>query len=197
MKGITKFIEVIKEKLFVLLPILFFLTPIFFFIPSLYLHLSNVEPVQRGFFCDDKSLQYPFKKNETIPSLICLIIWMSITVFIMLFKRSTFRSELFMFLLGLSICALSTDLCKFSVGSLRPYFLSICKPDLESICFGEDVLDKNDNQTNDKEFVESKFVSEEVLCGKPNLMKEARLSFVSGHTSISFFSATFLASFRN
>ena len=66
---------------------------------------------------------------------------------------------------------------------------------MESICFGEDVLDKNDNQTNDKEFVESKFVNHS--CENPNLMKEARLSFVSGHTSISFFSATFLASFMN
>ena len=119
MNGITKFIEVIKEKLFVLLPILFFLTPIFFFIPSLYLHLTNVEPVQRGFFCNDESLKYPFKENETIPSLICLIICMSITMFILLFKRSTFQSEIFMFLLGLSIC--TTDLCKFSVGGLRPF----------------------------------------------------------------------------
>ena len=90
MKGITKFIEVIKEKLFLLLPILFFLTTIIFFTTSLYLHLTNVEPVPRGFFCDDESLKYPFKENETIPSLICLIIWMSISVFILLFKKKIF-----------------------------------------------------------------------------------------------------------
>ena len=77
---------------------------------------------------------------------------MSITVFILLFKRSTFRSEFFMFILGLSICTLSTDLRKFSVGGLRPYFLSICKPDLESICFGDDFyyFDEKDNQTCEK-----------------------------------------------
>ena len=103
-----------------------------------------------------------------------------------------------MFILGLSICTLSTILCKFSVGSLRPYFLSICKPDLESICFGDDFyfFDEKDNETYEKEFYH-KFVSEEVSCEKPDLIKEARLSFVSGHTSISFFSATFLASFMN
>ena len=56
-------------------------------------------------------------------------------------------------------------------------------------------MDKNVNQTNVKEVVETKFVNHS--CGNPNLMKEARLSFVSGHTSIRFFSATFLASFMN
>ena len=47
-----------------------------------------------------------------------------------------------------------------------------------------------------KEFYR-KFVSEEVVCENPDMIKEARLSFVSGHTSISFFSATFLASFMH
>ena len=53
-----------------------------------------------------------------------------------------------MFILDLSICTLSTILCKFSVGSLRPYFLSICNPNLEKNCFGEDsyYMDKNSNQ---------------------------------------------------
>ena len=103
-----------------------------------------------------------------------------------------------MFLLGLGICTLSIDLCKFSVGSLHPYFLSICKPDLESICFGEDLyyFDENDYQTYEKEFY-YKIVSEEVDCQNKELIKEARLSFVSGHTSTSFYSATFLASFMH
>lgn len=187
MKFFSKFIENVREKL------IFFL-PIFFFLPSLYLHFSPVEPVQRGFFCDDESLNYPFEEKETVPTLICLIIWMSIGVLLMLFKRKTFLKDFFMFVLGLSICTLSTDLCKFSVGSLRPYFLSICKPDLESICYGEDsfFLDKNDNETYPKEFYR-KYVSEEVECENSDLIKEARLSFVSGHTSISFYSAVFLA----
>ena len=45
-----------------------------------------------------------------------------------------------------------------------------------------------------KEFC-CKIVSEEVDCQNKELIKEARLSFVSGHTSTSFYSATFLASF--
>jgi len=108
-------------------------------------------------------LNFPFEENETIPSLICLVVWMSSTVFILLFKRGSFLKEFFRFILGLSICTLSTDFCKFSFGSLRPYFLSICKQDLESICFEEDLyyFDKNDNQTYEKEFY-YKFVSEEV-----------------------------------
>ena len=93
MKFFSKFIENVREKL------IFFL-PIFFFLPSLYLHFSPVEPVQRGFFCDDESLNYPFEEKETVPSLICLIIWMSIGVLLMLFKRKTFLKDFFMFVLG-------------------------------------------------------------------------------------------------
>ena len=40
-------------------------------------------------------------------------------------------------------------------------------------------------------------MSDEIQCENTNLMKEARLSFVSGHTSTSFYSATFLASFMH
>ena len=57
-------------------------------------------------------------------------------------------------------------------------------------------FDKTDNQTYEKEFY-YKFVSEEVECQNKDLIKEARLSFVSGHTSTSFYSATFLASFMH
>ena len=86
MKRFLKIIEIFREKLF-------FMTPILFFFPSLYLHFSNVEPVQRGFFCDDKSLNYPFEENETISSPVCLIIWLSISVFILLFKRRFILKE--------------------------------------------------------------------------------------------------------
>ena len=40
-------------------------------------------------------------------------------------------------------------------------------------------------------------MSDEIQCENKHLIKEARPSFVSGHTSTSFFSATFLASFMN
>ena len=84
-----------------------------------------------------------------------------------------------MFILGLSICTLSTILCKFSVGSLRPYFLSICNPNLENICFGQNSYywDINNNQTK---IFYHKFVSDEIECKNTDLIKGARLSFVSG-----------------
>ena len=40
-------------------------------------------------------------------------------------------------------------------------------------------------------------MTEEVECKNKDLIKEVRLSFVSGHTSTSFYSATFLASFMH
>ena len=77
---------------------------------------------------------------------------------------------------------------------------------MENICFGEDSYywDKNSNQTyywdinnNPTKVSYHIFVSDEIECENIDLIKEARLSFVSGHTSISFYSATFLASFMH
>ena len=33
------------------------------FIPSLVCEFGHIEPFQRGFFCDDDSIKYPYKDN--------------------------------------------------------------------------------------------------------------------------------------
>ena len=37
------------------------------FIPSIVFEFGDVHPFQRGFFCDDNSIKYPYK-NNTVPS---------------------------------------------------------------------------------------------------------------------------------
>ena len=80
---------------------------------------------------------------------------------------------------------------KISVGRLRPHFLTICKPDYSKpgLCKDEWGFQK---------FVDGE--DEEICLGleanggntTTAMLYEARLSFVSGHSSLSFFSATFL-----
>jgi len=107
---------------------------------------------------------------------------------------------------------LITEVAKVSIGRLRPHFLSLCKPNLDLCQLSSDDNDDN-NQSN--KFVGTTKDNLEAVCtsfdlsraGKFNLtetsdplsyedlqtkMNEARLSFMSGHTSTSFYAALFL-----
>ena len=46
---------------------------------TLVIHFVNIKPFQRGFFCDDHTLKYPYIENETIPQHICFVIWILIS----------------------------------------------------------------------------------------------------------------------
>ena len=54
------------------------------FMPTIVFELSHVKPVQRGFYCDDDSIKYPYRQN-TVPvwivfvvGIICPIIFVSV-----------------------------------------------------------------------------------------------------------------------
>lgn len=47
--------------------------------PSLALHRTSVRPYQRGFYCSDYSLNYPFKKS-TIPSSVLTSVGLTLPV---------------------------------------------------------------------------------------------------------------------
>nr|XP_027209885.1 phospholipid phosphatase 3-like [Penaeus vannamei] len=65
---------------------------------------------------------------------------------------------------------LTTDIAKYSVGRLRPHFIAICKPDWSKINCSEPYVDPIPCTSDDA-----------------HRMKEARLSFPSGHASFSAF----------
>ena len=94
---------------------------------------------------------------------------------------------------GLLCCILVTDVAKYSVGRLRPHFLTLCNPDYNNVCFDEEAYYSDGEEELLNEFYQ-KYVNESDVCDneKSHLLHEARLSFISGHASFSFYCATFL-----
>ena len=185
-------------------------------IPMLYVHMiagSSYTPHKRGFFCDDQNLKHPYVENQTVPMEICFLIWASFITFFVFFveilrvnSKPPKKFPIFGFnfpwilvelyrhfgymTVGAMACFLFTDLSKFRIGRLRPHFLTICNPNYAnnaSIC-------KDENHY--EHFVDG---NEMDICQDlainvttPKMLREARLSFMSGHASFSFYCATFL-----
>ena len=168
----------------------------------------------RGFFCDDENLKHPYKE-QTVPIVICVAIWATVSVIFIVVvetirnyaelrcKRNPRRGkpirdnrtpwiavELYRhfgyFSLGALTTLLFTELAKYTVGRLRPHYLTLCDPELtEELC---------KDQWGYNKFVTE---SEDVICRnmteeKEKKLHEARLSFLSGHSSFSFYCGMFL-----
>ena len=183
-----------------------YLIPLFLLIPSLILRFSSIKPSHRGYFCLDTSIQYPYVEYQTVPLHLCLIIWTILSIlhislaFIVKKSRKILIDAVYKLLLGFSICMLVTDVSKFTSGRLRPYFMSLCNPDLDNLCYAITVGDMQheDNMTYYfPEIHHQRYVLEENTCSFLNksVLKEARLSFFSGHASTSFYTAFYLAIF--
>jgi len=181
----------------------------------IYVFSSHYDPFHRGFFCDDENLKHPYKE-QTVPIVHALVIWAVVSILFILLVE-TLRSsaeqgrrrpdpipgqkhppwiavEIYRhfgyFALGACGCLLFTEIAKYTIGRLRPHFLTLCQPNLgPELC--------------DDEFGYKKFVmeDEDVICmglerNGGNVTKkqlhEARLSFLSGHSSFSFYCGTFL-----
>ena len=107
---------------------------------------------------------------------------------------------------GVMCCILLTDITKYSAGRLRPHFLTLCNPDFNNICFDKDAYYTDYNGEEHLNEFYQKYVlnrTNEIdgtnVCSieKLELLREARLSFISGHASISFYFATFLIVYMN
>jgi len=182
-------------------------------IPVFYVHLISgpgYTPFLRGFYCDDQNLKHPYVESQKVPMMFCFAMWnlllLIFIVFIELLRSRAMKSiefpifgvnlpwlviELYRSFGYLMFGGISsivfTDLSKFTVGRLRPHFLTICQPSFS------DELCKD-------EFGYPKYVVEDdsKICfglqsnTTQKMMREARMSFMSGHSSFSFYCATFL-----
>lgn len=177
----------------------------------------SVTPYMRGFYCEDDSIKYPFK-NSTITStalytigFVVNLILICLFEFIHYLYGSSFGSSnanpssesttsytessqvsypdstrrkiyqyfynvyrVFLpFVFGAVVEHLTTDIGKYSIGRLRPHFLSVCKPDTAQYdCT-------------------SGYITADICTGDQSLIREARLSFPSGHASFSSYSMIF------
>jgi phosphatidate phosphatase len=127
MKVVTKLVEC--------LPFLVILTL------TLVLHFT-ITPIQRGFFCGDHTLKYPYIEHQTVPQYVCLVLWIGISgltiITTQILQKSTSTKTIMNMISGALSCTLLTDVVKHSVGKLRPHFLTLCNPDYNNVCYDQE-----------------------------------------------------------
>jgi len=169
---------------------------LFVLVPVVVLYIVGV-PYKRGFFCNDNSINKPFK-DSTVSNVTATLVGLLLPgvsfIIVELFayylniqkvghaKAAVGRSmyvgpiklnfvslKIFkitsVFLYGAAVNVLLTDVGKYGMGRLRPHFMSVCKPNINWLnCSGQYIMD-------------------DVCTGDSSLIRQARLSFPSGHSS--------------
>ncbi|XP_043106908.1 phospholipid phosphatase 1 isoform X2 [Puntigrus tetrazona] len=149
---------------------------------------------KRGFFCNDDSINYPYKEDTIsyqllggvmIPiTVLTMIIGECLSVYLNRVKSKSFCNSyvaciykaIGTFVFGAAMSQSLTDIAKYSIGRLRPHFLNVCKPDWTQInCTG------------------GAYIEDFVCLGDSTKVNEGRLSFYSGHSSFSMYCMLFLA----
>nr|XP_026241741.1 phospholipid phosphatase 1 [Urocitellus parryii] len=154
---------------------------------------SRHTPFQRGMFCNDESIKYPYKE-DTIPyallggiiipfSIVVMLIGETLSVYFKLLHSNSFIRNSYIattykaigtFLFGAAASQSLTDIAKYSIGRLRPHFLDVCdhfKTKYGCRCWeyrGGSMAESSGNS-------------------------DIRLSFYSGHSSFSMYCMLFLA----
>ena len=180
------------------------------------------KPLKSGFYCNDYSINLPFK-SSTVTNLGLIFISLISPLVILILtelvravyfryskkcarRRYIYKMRIFKmiinlpeelgnayincgsFMFGLAATAVITDFSKIFIGRLRPNFLDVCKPDVDPYV---DICSKT-NKTYLIPEIDFKCTS----LDKPSI-EESRLSFPSGHSSLSFYSMIFLILFIN
>ncbi|KAM8960858.1 phospholipid phosphatase 1 [Pelodytes ibericus] len=163
-------------------------------LPLIVLKLVTKIPYQRGFFCNDDSIKYPFHDSTVTSTVlytvgftlpICSIILVEVlsvyynrlesNAFVRNHYVATIYKAIGTFIFGAAVSQSLTDIAKYTIGRLRPHFLDVCKVNWTKIDCSAGYIEN--------------FVCEGDLV-KAN---EARLSFYSGHSSFSMYCMLFLA----
>ena len=172
---------------------------------------------QLGFFCDDTNIRYPYR-DSTIPYFdlyFFIILNISIFIFLSALEHNSHRYDrkrlqtlakaktlvvkfnctcrqieipywiwkfayiLYAFIVGYLITMVITLTFKVSVGELRPHFHAVCKADFSQFpC-----------KSMTGYYI---YVTNYTCTGSPGLVRSARLSFPSGHSSSITYSMTYL-----
>ncbi|XP_031418823.1 phospholipid phosphatase 2 [Clupea harengus] len=145
-------------------------------------------PYQRGIYCDDESIRYPYKSDTISHGMMAaitiscsIIIIMSGEAYLVYTKQLHSNSEfnryvaalykvVGTFVFGACVSQSLTDLAKFTIGRPRPNFMAVCAP---VACTG--------------------YMLEINCTGALRNVSESRLSFYSGHSSFGMYSMLFLA----
>lgn len=162
------------------------------------------DPKIRYFTCLDTDIFYPYKE-DTIPFwAVGIFGTIGPVVFIVLIELINFcegkmmkkpkRLRAFvicmfhglsLFILGISLTLCLTEIGKRWIGRLRPHFIAVCQPDLSKLNCTTTGLTGN---------VYNAIYTGDNFCTNTNIskIKEARLSFPSGHSSYSCYTMLFL-----
>jgi phosphatidate phosphatase len=202
--------EVLAKALLEILGFILLISPMAY----VYVFASQFHPYQRGFFCNDQNLKHPYLP-QTVPIVQCVLIWAAAsTFFIIVVETLRARAEeqagerrnkpfpknrtpwiavelyryFGYFSLGALLCLLFTELSKYTIGRLRPHYLTLCRPKLSpELC--QDDFGYEKFVTGNEEDICEGLISGDVTKKQLN---EARLSFLSGHSSFSFYCGMFL-----
>jgi phosphatidate phosphatase len=185
-----------------------------------------LKPFKSGFYCNDFSINLPFRKS-TVPNAYLIVISLVAPLVLIVFtelirlvyikvdksgssssrhvnyiyKLKCIGNKLYnipeqvgnlyvnlgSFFFGLLVTNLITNLGKYALGRLRPNFLSVCKPDRNpytQVC------------TSGINYLQPEI---DFFCttGDKSDIEDSRLSFPSGHSSLSFYSMIFVILFIN
>ena len=160
------------------------------------------KPVIRGFYCNDNSINKPLLKGTISTAngvTVTVILGFSCFLIVEYFKKRRTCSDvqlvkcfknatcldvqlkafvidvfylLMLYLYATGITMFITDIGKYTVGRLRPNYLSVCKPDWSKI-----------NCTNVHGFQQAIYGDDHCTTTNLRALKDARLSFPSGHAS--------------
>ncbi|XP_041861860.1 phospholipid phosphatase 3 isoform X3 [Melanotaenia boesemani] len=180
-----------KKKLLIALDIFCLLLAM---LPTMVLHHTSIRPYQRGLYCSDSSLNYPYK-SSTIPSSVLISVGLTLpAVSIAIgecyrihqlhegtksFVGNPYVAALYkqigVFMFGCAVSQSFTDIAKVSVGRMRPHFIDVCRPDFTTINCSLG------------------YITNYTCTGEDSAVQEARKSFFSGHASFSLYTMLYLA----
>lgn len=168
----------------------------------------GIEPFRRGFFCDDETIRYPFKGNTVTPVMLGLIIGLPSIIILTVGEYArqlskgqiktnqeifgynirtwilNFFKQFIYFCFGLLLTFDATEVGKYTIGRLRPHFVSVCQPVLSDGTTCNDAINQH-RYIENYYCLGSGYTIEDV--------RQARLSFPSGHSSLSFYTLVYVA----